>query len=173
MVPVSPEAQNWQVGQGVAAGAPGGGGTLAYRSWTAYVRLLVPRLLLLAATAAVASAVSEPLAVAVVIAWVAYLVYACLMIRSYHLYFDDSGVWLQRGVLPWNRGVRGVKWRDLDEAVVFQSMWSWLFKSYTIRIGHRFTKSSELLVEDVARGHDAVSTVNAIHEELVRRGLLT
>ena len=102
----------------------------------------------------------------------AYIVYQVLLIKSYHLYFNDAGVWVFSGVLPWNKGVAGVKWRDLDEAVYFQSMGSWLFKSYSIRIGHRFTKSSEVLLTHWARGHEAVMTINEQHQELVRAGAL-
>ena len=35
-------------------------------------------------------------------------------------------------------------WRDMDEATFEQGFWSWLTRSYTVRIGHRFTKGSEI-----------------------------
>lgn len=65
-----------------------------------------------------------------------------------------------------------MKWRDIDEAAFFQGLWSWLFKSYTIRVGHRFTKSSELVLSHMARGHDAAMHVNTVHQELMRAGQL-
>lgn len=43
-----------------------------------------------------------------------------LDLRAVHLYCGDVGVWVYSGVLPWNKGVAGVKWRNLDEAVYFQ-----------------------------------------------------
>lgn len=92
--------------------------------------------------------------------------------KSFHLYFDDVGVWVYSGVLPWNKGVAGVKWRDLDEAVYFQSMGSWLFKSYSIRIGLRFTKSSEILLSHWARGNEVVMEINGQHQALVRASAL-
>lgn len=84
-----------------------------------------------------------------------------------------TGVWVYSGILPWNKGVAGVKWRDLDEAVYFQSMGSWLFKSYSVRIGHRFTKSSEILLSHWARGHEAAMAINGQHQDLVRANALT
>ena len=40
------------------------------------------------------------------------MVYRILLVRSVHLYADSKGVWLYRGILPWNRGAVGVKWRS-------------------------------------------------------------
>jgi hypothetical protein len=99
--------------------------------------------------------------------------YKVLTIMSVHLYCDDNGIWLYSGVLPWNKGISGVKWRDLDEATYFQAMWSWMFGSYSMRVGHRFTKSSEMLLTHIARGHDAVIAINERHQDLVRNNLLT
>lgn len=35
------------------------------------------------------------------------MAYRILLVRSVHLYADSKGVWLYRGILPWNRGVVG------------------------------------------------------------------
>jgi hypothetical protein len=146
--------------------------TLARKSWTAYVRVTIVGIFLLAIMVPIAWQMSRVAGPIALIATLAYLAYAVLTIRSYHLFFDDMGVWLQRGILPWNSGLVGVKWRDVDEAVYFQNIWSWMFKSYTIRVGHRFTKSSELIVSHMARGHEAVMTVNSLHQSLVRENRL-
>jgi len=103
----------------------------------------------------------------------AFLTYNFMVLKSFHLYYDDIGIWIYSGVLPWKKGVSGVKWRDLDEAVYFPSLGSWVFKSYTIRIGHRFTKSSEILLSHWARGQDVVSQINGRHQELVRANALS
>lgn len=126
---------------------------LARKSWTAYIRVFFLGLLL-----------TVPV--------VAFLVYQVMEIRSHQLYVDDIGIWHSRGILPWSKGISGVKWRDLDEAVFFQGMGSWLLKSYTVRIGHRFTKANEIVMTHMASGHQAVMTVNAMHQELVRAGRL-
>ena len=96
--------------------------------------------------------------------------YRFLQIRSVQLYYDDVGVWMFSGVLPWKKGVAGVKWRDMDEATFEQGFWSWISGSYTIRIGHRFTKSSEIKLTNIARGKEAVATLNAHQQGLIREG---
>ena len=62
-------------------------------------------------------------------------------------------VWAYSGVLPWKKGVAGVKWRDMDEATFEQGFWSWITGSYTVRIGHRFTKASEIVLTDIGAEH--------------------
>lgn len=146
--------------------------SLGGKSWTAYVRVAIVAIVLLLIVTPIAwsaSAIAGVVAVAISLAIVAYQV---LFLKSFHLYFDDVGVWVSSGILPWNKGVAGVKWRDLDEAVYFQSMGSWLFKSYSIRIGHRFTKSSEILLTHWAHGHEAVMSINGRHQDLARVGSL-
>lgn len=88
---------------------------------------------------------------------------------SVRLFLDDQGVWVFSGVFPWNRGAGGVKWRDLDEAGFQPSLFSWLFKSYTVRVAHRFTKSSEIVLRHVKDGQGAAITINRVHAELIRR----
>lgn len=147
--------------------------SLGGKSWTAYVRVVVVGIVLLFIVTPLAWSASTVAGVVVLGASLAFVIYQFLLLKSFHLYFDDVGVWVYSGILPWNKGVAGVKWRDLDEAVYFQSMGSWLFKSYSIRIGHRFTKSSEILLSHWGRGHEAVMAINGQHQELVRAGALS
>ena len=88
--------------------------------------------------------------------------YSVLANRSATIYTDDNGVWLYSGIFPWSKGITGVKWRDLDEALFYQGFFGWLFKSYTIRIGHRFTKKSEILISHVDHGHIASQRINEL-----------
>jgi len=112
-------------------------------------------------------------AAAVVMAVSAIVVgYRFLLLRSVQLYYDDVGVWVFSGVLPWKKGLAGVKWRDMDEATFEQGFWSWITRSYTIRIGHRFTKTSEIRLTNIARGKDAVAKLNAHHQAMIREGLI-
>jgi len=109
------------------------------------------------------------IAAASVLALSAVLVgYRFLLVRSVQLYYDDLGVWVFSGVLPWKQGVSGVKWRDIDEATYVNSFVSWATRSYTIRIGHRFTKGSEIVLHHIAGGRRAVETINAVHQDLIR-----
>lgn len=91
-------------------------------------------------------------------------IYRIVYLRSVRLYTDAVGVWIFRGVFPWSRGYRGVKWRDMEDAMYFTGFFSWLFRSYTIRIGHRFTKTSEIVITDLAKGHKAVVHINHTHQ---------
>lgn len=147
--------------------------SLGGKSWTAYVRIVLIGLVLFLVVTPLAWQASATAGVVVLAISLAFVVYQFLLLKSFHLYFDDIGVWVYSGILPWNKGVAGVKWRDLDEAVYFQSMGSWLFKSYSVRIGHRFTKSSEILLSHWARGHEAVMAINGQHQGLVRANALS
>jgi hypothetical protein len=142
--------------------------SLGGKSWTAYVRVALIGLVLLFIVTPLAWSASVGAGIVMLLVSLGFIAYKVLLLNSFHLYVDDDGVWVFSGILPWNKGIAGVKWRDLDEAVYFQSMGSWLFKSYSIRIGHRFTKSSEILLSHWARGHEAVMTINGQHQELVR-----
>ena len=96
--------------------------------------------------------------------------YRFLLLRSVQLYYDDVGVWVVSGILPWKKGVAGVKWRDMDEATFEPGFWSWISRSYTIRIGHRFTKGSEIRLTDIAGGREAVTTLNTRQQAMIREG---
>lgn len=146
--------------------------SLGGKSWVAYAPYVFLALGLLMIAFALGVLVSPVAGVLMLAASLALIVYNFMSLKSYHLYFDDDGVWVYSGILPWNKGVAGVKWRDLDEAVYFRSIGSWLFKSYSIRIGHRFTKSSEIRLSDWSRGHEAVMAINGKHQELVRMNAL-
>jgi len=141
---------------------------LSCKAWTAYIGTFLLALLLFGGLLPLAFHWNE-LAAACVLVFSALIIgYRFLLIRSYQLYYDDVGVWLYSGILPWKKGRNGVKWRDMDEAVFVLSFWSWLSRSYAIRIGHRFTKSSEILLTDMAGGKEAVRKLNAHHQELIR-----
>lgn len=146
--------------------------SLGGKSWTAYFGIALIAIIVVPITVALAWRASLGLGLTLMLVALAILTYQVLEIRSYQLYYDDVGIWLFSGILPWKKGVVGVKWRDLDEAIYFQTFWSWLFKSYSMRIGHRFTKSSEILLSHMARGQESVQKINEQHQQLVRENAL-
>ncbi|MBH1987963.1 MAG: hypothetical protein I8H76_11630 [Burkholderiales bacterium] len=146
--------------------------SLARKSWVAYLWSVVLTLVALALTLPGAWQHGWMTALACGAAILFIAAYVILSLRAVHLYCDDVGVWVYSGVLPWNKGVAGVKWRDLDEAVYFQGPVSWALRSYRLRIGHRFTKSSEIILTKMWRGHEAVMTINSRHQDLIRSGQL-
>jgi hypothetical protein len=146
---------------------------LGGKAWTAYVStILVGAFLLIIALPLLLAPGSRMFGLFLMIASVLGATYRVLLLRSYNLYYDDVGIWLYSGVLPWKKGIAGVKWRDLDEVVYFQTLSSWLSNSFSVKVGHRFTKSSELFITHLGRGKDCVIALNSHHQELIRNNAL-
>lgn len=145
---------------------------LGRKSWTAYIWLVLLSLFILIPITFASWHHSWKLGLVVASMTFAFIAYQILLTRSYNVYYDDAGVWVYSGVLPWNKGIIGVKWRDLDDAGFYQTFWSWLFNSYSIRIGHRFTKSSEIFLTHIHKGNETVIKINDLHHALVSSGNL-
>jgi hypothetical protein len=142
------------------------------KSWIAYFGTLVLAALLFFGLLPLAFIWNE-IAAGVVLVVSALLVgYRLLSLRSVQLYYDEVGVWTYSGILPWKKGVSGVKWRDMDEATFVPGFWSWITGSYTVRIGHRFTKENEIVLTNIGRGKAAVTTLNAYQQELIRTNVI-
>lgn len=144
---------------------------LCHKAWTAYISCLI-LVVLMIFVLRLAFNYSELAAAGVLAVSTLLIGYRILLIRSVQLYYDDVGVWVYSGILPWQRGVRGVKWRDMDEATYVTGFWSWLLRSYTVRVGHRFTREGEILLTKMARGKQAVTILNERHQQLIRSGRL-
>lgn len=143
---------------------------IGVKSWLAYAGVAALAVVLFFVALPLAFRWNE-IAAAYVLAGSALLVaYRFLLVRSVQLYYDDVGVWVVSGVLPWKRGVSGVKWRDMDDASYAGGFVSWAARSWTVRIGHRFTRDSEIVLHHIAHGRKAVETVNAIHQQMIRSG---
>lgn len=138
----------------------------AYRlSWTAYVWPVV--IVLFFWSIALALYQWKPwVGVAFFLFWLLILISGFLSRRAIRLYTNDHGVWVRSGFLPWTKGVSGVQWRDIDDAVYFTGFLAWAFNSYRIRVGHRFTRTSEIVIGSVADGRKFVEAVN---RELIER----
>jgi hypothetical protein len=81
---------------------PAGHGTLlAVKSWTAYINTVLLAILLFGFALPLSFRYSELLAAAVMVVSVLIVGYRILLIRSVQLYYDDVGVWLYSGILPW------------------------------------------------------------------------
>jgi hypothetical protein len=143
---------------------------IGVKSWLAYAGVAALAVILFGVLLPLAFLWHEMAALAVLVLSALLVGYEFLLVRSVQLYMDDLGVWVHSGVLPWKKGVSGVKWRDMDEATFVNGFKSWATRSYTIRIGHRFTKDSEIVLTNIARGKDAVALLNARHQDLIRSG---
>jgi len=100
---------------------------------------------------------------------VGWTVYSVMLTNSVRLFTDEAGVWMQSGILPWEKGITGVQWRDLGQAGYTQGLVSWALRSYDVRVSHRFTTGTELYLRNVHRGHLAVEHINAIMARLQGR----
>lgn len=141
---------------------------LGRKSWTAYVGIFLFTIGWFLVVPVVAWSFSWIWGTLSALIMVIFLIHKILLLRSYNLFFDKEGIWIKWGFLPWQKGLAGVKWRDLDGAVCYQTMTSWLFKSYTIRVGHRFTRSSEIFLRHIKNGHFAMAQINSHHDNLIR-----
>jgi hypothetical protein len=131
-------------------------------SWTAYIRPAVLALILGLFGWMLAS-ISAKITFVLLATAGLYLAYNILFQRSVRLITDAEGVWLYGGILPWAKGMSGVKWRDIDDAGFFPGFFGWLFKSYRVRIGHRYTKTSEIIVRHLQRGNEVAERINQLH----------
>ena len=145
---------------------------LCRKAWTAYVSLTLWALLLLALTLFVMESLQLPVTLLISTPALLWLTYKWLLLRSVRLYYDDIGVWVYQGILPWSKGMRGVKWRDMDESTFVTGFWSWMLRSYTLRISHRFTKESEILLTHMYKGKEVSQQINQLLMDKVRQQTL-
>ena len=101
---------------------------------------------------------------------VVWTVYSVLMTRSVRLFTDARGVWVESGVFAWEKGISGIQWRDVGQAVYTRGLWSWMLWSYTVHVSHLYTEGSGLNLRNLHRGNVAVMHINAILAELQGRG---
>ncbi|MBW8901775.1 MAG: hypothetical protein JF619_27520, partial [Massilia sp.] len=104
---------------------------IGVKSWLAYAGTFVLAAILFFGLLPLAFLWNQIAAAAVFIVSALLVGYRLLELRSVQLYYDEVGVWVVAGILPWKKGVTGVKWRDMDEATFVQGFWSWLTRSYT------------------------------------------
>ncbi|MFY9142067.1 hypothetical protein [Sulfuricurvum sp.] len=136
------------------------------KSWTAYFTSFLI-FLVMALVSAALFYMNQWLGIAFSLLSIGIFIYQFLMIHSYLLYTNEHGVWVYSGILPWSKGVIGVKWRDMEDAVYYSNFFSWMLKSYTVRISHRFTKTSEIILTHIKNGHDAVTHINQLHQQML------
>lgn len=97
----------------------------------------------------------------------AWLLLRVAEVRSVRLFTNDHGVWVQRGLWPWNKGIFGMNWRDISEASFKQNFTSWMTKAYAVRIGHRFN-AQEIQLGNVRNGHEAAAHINHLLANVAR-----
>lgn len=141
-------------------------------SWVGYIKpmapyvvLLVGQLLLLWFAPRVQGDWLYYLAGAVAVPWGVGLVYKFASIRKIKLFTNGGGVWLSRGVFPWQKAVSGVRWEEAGEAVAITGVIAWATGAYHVGVMHRYTKKTELWFPRIAQGNKFVGRVNTIINE--------
>lgn len=138
-------------------------------SWVSYLRPLLVLPILLGITFLLAGFHESIIYVGSAFA-VLLTIYKMALLKSTYLFVNDEGVWVYSGIFPWSRGAGGVRWRDIDDAQFTTGFFNWLFKAYTIKINHRFTKGNEITLPLVKNGDRAVDRINALHGSFLRNG---
>ncbi|UUZ52135.1 hypothetical protein LP419_20985 [Massilia sp. H-1] len=80
------------------------------KSWIAYLGLALLAVILFGVLLPLSFLATPILAAAVMLVSSIIVVYRFLLIRSVQLYYDDVGVWMYSGVLPWKKGI---VWRQV------------------------------------------------------------
>ena len=140
---------------------------LCGKSWTAYSSTFIIAVLLFFAALPLAFKYNTRAALIVLLGSALIVGYRLLTIRSYQLYYDDAGVWLASGILPWKKKLTGVQWRDMAPASAETTFWSWLFRSYTVRISLRVNRQTVIHASGMARGKQAAEAINIRLQELM------
>lgn len=132
-------------------------------SWIAYIRPIIVLLIILLIGFGLSQSKTTALSIAgyiIIIAGIINFICNIMFLKTFYMWIDDNGVWLFRGIFPWTKGKSGTTWRDISDAVYFTGLISWSTKSYRIRVGHRFTKTSELIIPHLKNGNLAVTEIN-------------
>lgn len=127
---------------------------LARKSFTGYIVPMGAWLIIWLA----ASAFSDLLSIALLLIGVIVFLY----IRSYQLFVDDAGVWVFRGVFPWDKGIYGLRWEEFGLAVFYQNPWSWILRSYAVQVKNKYKEEVILDLSNMHRGDIAISRINAM-----------
>lgn len=129
-------------------------------SWVAYVPYALIVIGLIISIAVFKDSASPLIALisgTAILIFVAYKTYYLYCIR---LYMDNNGVWVFRGVFPWDRGVYGVKWRDFEDCVYRTGFIHWLTNGYPVTLRPRFSNNPSVALPPIHQGRKAVETIN-------------
>ncbi|EGJ9169479.1 hypothetical protein IOC09_005182 [Escherichia coli] len=132
-------------------------------SWIAYIKPIIIFIIILIVGIALSCSKTIGFSITgyfVVLFGAVNFLCSLIYLRTLRLYLNEDGVRLFHGIFPWTKGTEGTNWRDISDATYYTGLISWATNSYKVRIGHRFTKTSELIIPHVKNGKTAVITIN-------------
>lgn len=92
--------------------------------------------------------------------WVMFQLSRC------HAYVDETGVWYYSGLLPWAKGIRGIRWENFDQVQYGQSVFGWAAHSYTVYLLDRYGRT--VTIRNLYNGRDWSAVVNNYAFEHIR-----
>lgn len=90
------------------------------------------------------------------------LFYMLAHVHSTRIYANSEGVWMLRGVFPWEVQTFGIRWADAGEAVCSDGILAWLTGSYSVAVLNRHTKTADIWCSMIGEGHYFVGHINAL-----------
>ena len=141
------------------------------KSWVAYVKGVGPPSIIAAFLGAIIlgegslGGLGAAEATVIISPLLGFAVYRYFDLKAVRLEISGDGVYLHSGILPWNKGRTGVSWRDCGGAYYATDFSSWLTKSASVQIEHRFTRTSSLTVEEIADAKRVAETIAAALSE--------
>ena len=79
------------------------------------------------------------------------------------LIIDSEGVWYQEGIFPWTKVGSGLTWKNFERAWITQGFISWVTRSYTLNVYHRYNSDIRFRIQHMPR--QVVDLVNEQSEK--------
>jgi hypothetical protein len=100
------------------------------------------------------------LVVRMVSAILIFLMHTFLIYRAWRKYMriDENGVWYYQGIFPWTVTADGLTWKNLERGWLIQGFSSWVLRSWTVRIIHRYNSDKRFDVKHMPQ--EAVSLID-------------
>jgi len=95
----------------------------------------------------------------------AFFIYRIAVLRSYKVSVTNEGVWLHYGIFPWAKSGDGLRWNDADMAFHYPNFISWITNSYTIKVNHKYTNTSDFMASKIWRGRKVCGEISAIQRD--------
>jgi hypothetical protein len=143
--------------------------TLSRKSWVPYARLLI-KYLAIECASSIALGLGKFHTFWQVFTGLLIFSLLCKVFElfSCQLYYDRQGIWFQSGLFPWDKGVVGLDWRDLECCLCSVGFRSWFSRSYQIVVTHRFTDRGKLVLNDMSNGRNTCITINTLHQDFAK-----
>lgn len=131
-----------------------------YLSWVAYIKFFVWLLVIGVISFALLPVVNVIFPLGLFAICSIGIIYQCLYYSKCCVFADEEGVWFSRGLFPWQKGVTGVRWSDVNEAMTNVGFIPYWTHSYRVVVTNRYKTVIEINLSNVAHGDEFVGQVN-------------